>query len=442
MVARLKVIKHKTMAVLSIKIDFDSIENGISHHDFFDSSFYSDIATSSKLQFRMRKVDYGKLMKLTIAQACSNNKDSTIKIDKLRQDYEETFGIEICNKPFHNALVKDEMQDFCATIIKHVYNVVYKNSRNFADLEVKKLVKELNVTDVVAIDGVEISLNHRCIDNLGLPCKSKKEDQAGFKLHIAYSLLHKRILYIDLTSAVESERAHVNIEQLKGCLTLMDRGYSSLNLEDQLDANGIKFIIRAKEKHVGQVINSYNPGNGIKYKHTMWQGYNIPGLTNSKSKKDKDVDFIYNADKTQKIRRIVVIKKQSYVERNESSFSIYRTNIPRSCCNSISIYYLYRCRWQVELVAKSLQSGNSLSGINSGKASINLFYITVCLIAAALKSFYGMKAFKDNLSRMSILKVSCLYTPFVNFFSDIAKGLKKSSIYEREKSLLDTIIRN
>ena len=138
MVARLKVIKHKTMAVLSIKIDFDSIENGISHHDFFDSSFYSDIATSSKLQFRMRKVDYGKLMKLTIAQACSNNKDSTIKIDKLRQDYEETFGIEICNKPFHNALVKDEMQDFCATIIKHVYNVVYKNSRNFADLEVKK----------------------------------------------------------------------------------------------------------------------------------------------------------------------------------------------------------------------------------------------------------------------------------------------------------------
>ena len=66
----------------------------------------------------------------------------------------------------------------------------------------------------------------------------------------------------------------------------------------------------------------------------------------------------------------------------------------------------------------------------------------MCLIAAALKSFYGMKAFKDNLSRMSILKVSCLYTPFVNFFSDIAKGLKKSSIYEREKSLLDTIIRN
>ena len=86
-------------------------------------------------------------------------------------------------------------------------------------------------------------------------------------------------------------------------------------MEDQLDANGIKFIIRAKEKHVGQVINSYNPGNGIKYKHTMWQGYNIPGLTNSKSKKDKDVDFIYNADITQKIRRIVVIKKQSYVER-------------------------------------------------------------------------------------------------------------------------------
>ena len=53
-----------------------------------------------------------------------------------------------------------------------------------------------------------------------------------------------------------------------------------------------------------------------------------------------------------------------------------------------------------------------------------------------------MKAFKDNLSRMSLLKVSCLYTPFVNFFTDIAKGLKKSSIYEKERTLLETIKRN
>lgn len=216
------------MAVLSIKIDFDSIEKVVSHRDFFNESFFTEIAASTKLQFRLRKVDYGKLTMLAVAKACSNNKDSTIKIDKLRQDYEETFGIKICNKPFHNALVKDEMQDFCATILKYVYDVVYRNSRNFKDLEVKKLINELQVKDVIAIDGVELSLNHRCIDNLGLPCKSKHEDQAGFKLHIAYSLLHKRILYIDLTSAVESERAHVNIDQLKGCLTLMDRGNHNL----------------------------------------------------------------------------------------------------------------------------------------------------------------------------------------------------------------------
>lgn len=220
------------------------------------------------------------------------------------------------------------------------------------------------------------------------------------------------------------------------------RGYSSLDLEDKLDDNGIKFIIRAKDRHSGQVIKSYEPSNGIKCKRNTWQGCNIKGLINSNSKKDKDVDFVYNADTNQKVRRIVLIKKQRYVERNESAFGIYRTNIPRSYCNSMSIYYLYRCRWQVEILAKTLRSGNSLGGINSGKASINLFYITVCLIAAVLKSFYGMKAFKDDLSRMSILKVSCLYTPFVNFFTDIAKGLKRSSIYEREKLLLDTINRN
>lgn len=434
-----------TMNLVSLNLHENSTDNHqpINLLKLLDPDFLDHVARKMNLCLRQRKISYGKLFLCFVAQVSGNNKNSTVTIESLRKKIEETLGISIQAKPLHNAIRKAEMTGYSLAILRGVYDCLGQVVGKRCDKTVARLAKDLGGKDIIAIDGVEVPAYPGCEANFGPYCKSKQEGKCAFKLHIAYSLLKRTVLYIDITSAVESERSHVHPDLLKDCLVIMDRGYCSLAMEEEPDRMGVKYLVRAKEKANGRVVKSYHPETGLELKRNPYQGCSLRGLCSSKSVADKDTDYLFetsNAPHT--TQRVVCIKKPGHVKRGKGAYGVYRTNLSRDVCSAKTIYSLYRLRWQVELLAKSMKSGNSLAGINSGLLSINALYISACLVSAAVKLYYAVKTFSCDLAQMSMLKVNMTFDAFKSFLIDLAKGLQKSAIYVRICELKDNLQKN
>ncbi len=96
---------------------------------------------------------------------------------------------------------------------------------------VRKLLKNLNVKDIVLIDGTEIDARPSPAkdekfqgNGKGCPHLDGEPPRLGIKLHAAYSVAKQNFIYIDVTEACESERARVLTEKLSDCLIIADRG--------------------------------------------------------------------------------------------------------------------------------------------------------------------------------------------------------------------------
>lgn len=122
--------------------------------------------------------------------------------------------------------------------------------------------------------------------------------------------------------------------------------------------------------------------------------------------------------------------------------TILRTNIPRKSIDLKQLFLIYRLRWQVELYAKCLKSGNSLQSINSEILSVILSFINISMLSSMCKNYFGiMDKLKRGIACLSILKLNC--TSFV-----FAEAILKFSVVSRNtrtqifKKLFDFIESN
>ena len=70
---------------------------------------------------------------------------------------------------------------------------------------------------------------------------------------MAYSVARQNFVYIDVTDARESERAHVLTDRLSDCLIIADRGYVSFELEKKIGESNNRFIIKGKCNTAGEI---------------------------------------------------------------------------------------------------------------------------------------------------------------------------------------------
>lgn len=429
------------MSILSINSSHFSNKN--QHiRDILSIDNLNQMAKGIRLARRDRKMIFGSMFNELVAMVSGSNKPSTVCVKELYRRFCKNNNVLMSNTAFQDAISKEEMVTFCKTLLNEVYASISRLNNTMNSSLLFQLAKRLNVDDIVAIDGVEIPLSSTCLLNKKMKeiVATKQEGSAAFKLHIAYSIKHKRIVYMDMTEPLKSERDHVHADLLKNSLVLMDRGYESQDLFCELDEAGVYYVCRAKNKKAGQAEQAFSTSTGLPLACTVYNGSTITGLQNKARVKKRDynvdVDFTFNSDKSKRKYRIVAIKKPSYASPKEKDdYGLYFTNIPRGKMNAEGIYLLYRLRWQVELMAKSLKQGCSLGGINSSKEEINFLYITACLVAAAVKLFYGLTAFKHDIEAMSLLKVFKVFGPFQELIRKFAQGYKTSSICAEEKRL-------
>lgn len=359
-------------------------------------------------------VDY---LLLAISVCMSSPKEREYRLARFAERYNQQYGLKLAHKNIYDQLCKDEALVFTTQVTKEVLAVVtQKIAPKFRQLlprELSSILRQYAVKDIILIDGVEISVYPGCADNFDCHGKgrNKNDGQAakpGLKLHVAFSLVSMSFAYVEVTGACGNEKSQVLPERFHNSLLIMDRGYVSDELEDNIiHTNGNSFIIKGKRNMAGRVVRAYRDDGKLRDKYHGKKVSELP--------KNVNLDLDVMLKHGQIIR---VIQRTKTVSRdNDCPVTILRTSVPRAQACLEQIFETYRIRWQVELGAKSLKSGNALHSINSSKLNLILNFINITLLSSLCKLYYGLKTIiTRKLSWISLLKLQCSGLIFSELF--------------------------
>lgn len=426
---------------LSISADKSTVIQK-SLHEILSPEHLLEVARRVGLLKILKEFNAADYLLTAISFCMLSPKEREYRLVRFSQRYNEKHGTSLDPKNIHNQLRKPQMLEFTSEITKEIIALTantlkVKRSELMSD-ELGALLEKLGVKDIILIDGVEMTLYPGCIDNFECKGKGRKhtdgtEAKPRLKLHVAFSLCKMIFEYIQVTEACGNEKEQVLPESFHNCLLIMDRGYVADSLENRIsNTNGNKFLIKGKRNMAGTVLKAYDVNGRLRPKYTGRKVSQLP--------KHLHLDLDVKLSNGQVIRVIQHVKTKS--RNNTSPVTILRTNIPRKSIDLKQLFLIYRLRWQVELYAKYLKSGNSLQSINSEILSVILSFINISMISSMCKNYFGIMAkLKRGIACLSILKLNC--TSFV-----FAEAMLKFSVVSRNtrtqifKKLFDFIESN
>ena len=200
-----------------------SLRKNASPRSFLNQKAINSLARKFHLQVRERKMDFGIMVGSALELGTSHRKEHMVTIESLRLQYEKDSGVHISSKCFHNRLDQPELSKFGNELVTAAVKAYGKLCGRSPDNYCKELIDTLGVSDIILIDGTEISVRN----SLSAQCECKGKLHAGLKLHVAFSLKKQSFENINVTQAVDSERAEVLPEHYKNVLFIMDAGVSA-----------------------------------------------------------------------------------------------------------------------------------------------------------------------------------------------------------------------
>ena len=391
---------------------------------------------------RMRKFQPSRYFLTSASCMCSSTEDAEFKLINFHNAYNEGLPghLKMTKKCIHKQIDSPESVRTARRLLGELLGTcrcrrIRKTLGKCSPLELRRLLEILGVDDIILVDGTEIDVTYRCIDNLdckgkGRPHSDGRPARPGIKLHVAFSVLSQICVHAGITSAVGSEREWVLPNTFRNVLIIADRGYISEDLEDEIARSGNLYLIRGKSANAGTVEACYgSDGKRIE---------RLEGKKLSEVDKGLDADMDVVTKTGHKLRLIQSVNGTGKGEK----LKFMRTNIPRSILNICQMCMLYRLRWSIELYNKANKSHNSLKAPNSGKENVILFHVILSVIASILKSWCGIMARKAcGIQWMSLLKLHAQNTKFKELLLALAdKG--KSTAYQNFKDLLPHLAEN
>ena len=83
---------------------------------------------------RYRKFSFGDFIPLVLSKLSEHQKQHVLSLEELRLEYKRLFNVQIANKPFHNALDKEELDKIELEIASALLNQLskqFKKSRHY-----------------------------------------------------------------------------------------------------------------------------------------------------------------------------------------------------------------------------------------------------------------------------------------------------------------------
>ena len=449
------------------------------------SASVEEIARKSGAIVRSRQLKLHKYVAASLFVAGNSPNINNLTLNSVFNVYDmladESKGEKLSKKCVHKHLDSDKMAECMKSLLERVCSVAagltQKNYQKIVPGDVRKLLRKLNVKDIILIDGTEIDARPSLAKdeefrgaNKGRPHLDGEPSRPCIKLHVAYSVAKQTFAYIDVTNACESERAHVLTEKFSDCLIVADRGYVGAELEKKIAGSGNFFIIKGKSNTAGNIEAAFDSNSSeipelkgkklkeaeiaermdfdissVRYIHAAKEEPNRETAEedelNAATPEEEECSREKPSCETHRCR---IAREPSLNGSDGENVITLRTNLPRELVSSEQLFMLYRIRWTVEIFNKVCKSSNALHSINSGKKAIVYEFIVLSIMSNVIKTYLGYLAqISHNVEWMSMQKLNRYLTGSVleRFYAAIL-NYGKSKIYQVVNDLLGLIAQN
>jgi len=287
------------------------------------------------------------------------------------------------------------------------------------------VLKKLKLPKIVLIDSSTVSLWESVATIF-----PRIWTTVAIKLHACFDLMSGKIEWFESSASSSNDQNHFpNIQDfIKGTLFIFDLGYWSHNLLIKIDESCSFFLSRIKSNET------------IKIKKI------VSGL--SKEYEGKCLSSIVFKKNRSSIIEFTCLISHENIEKYFRVFGfwnpenkIYHWYISNLNIEAYLIYPLYRLRWQIELIFKSMKSNFNLKKISSGNEHIinNLMLANVCsyLISLAIIDISTPELKEEELLALSFQRVGkILKLVAMDFANVFLKSNKHINILKNKIKML------
>jgi hypothetical protein len=270
----------------------------------------------------------------------------------------------------------DRFTGEAAAMMKHLFLKALDRSTEKERQALVDVLGGSGILDLWAADTTQVTLPR----SAAWAFPSTNEAHGGIKVTATLSVLFQKVERIEITDALTSDRKALRLPRwLHGVLLVLDLGYFDHKLFADIERRGGFFVSRLKENSF-PVIESIRSGLGQGHVGKVLYG-NLPyrGVV------DVDARFTVRGKKSRVFRvvRVPVLVE----ERNGGVFRDdlwFVTNLPADHFSAETIAILYRYRWEIEQLFRTLKTVGRLDQLRSANAEVIHTFIYATLLGMVL----------------------------------------------------------
>lgn len=242
--------------------------------------------------------------------------------------------------------------------------------------------------DVIAVDATVVKVD----DSLKSVWKGTRQNtaQAALKVHAWVRAFTGELLKYRITADAHGDGTAFGVDhQLRGCLVLVDKGYSSPSLWRRIQNVGGYFLTRLPKDRDPEIVRELRRHRGRARKLA---GRSLRAALQGAQRHIVDVAALFRC-RVRKYRtttnrwteepfRVVAVRQR------DGTYEVFVTNAPPDVLPAEAVQRTYRLRWEVETFFKTAKSGSGLPELPSTKQHI----VETLVYASLLRATTSMQA--------------------------------------------------
>lgn len=377
---------------------------------------FDDMARDTKLIQRAGKYEGHAMFWSIVGGFCVGQ--ATEIAGMLRAFIKDT-GIHLGYSAWYDRLSKDEFCVFMKEAAEHFINHVYTQH-----LDVKgRWLGQFR--DIYIQDGSSFGINDLLHEYY--PGRFTHTSPAAVELHVFHSLRYGCPQTINLAPDSVSEYQFMPTENnadLAQTLSLMDRGYGSLEKLHKIEQEDGFFVVRMKD-NINPIIVSVNKADdrlSRYFKDKLFQDVRL------KRKNNYDFKVQFRDENIFRCLRVTALWNP-----HTKQHVLFLTNTRADQLPLKTIGKIYRLRWQIELLFKELKSHTELRKFLTANSNIAAGFIWAAFCALFIRRFLVCAVQKISGKRLSFHKAAISARNFMPEFISCAlkhfEGLKQYLLY-------------
>jgi len=242
--------------------------------------------------------------------------------------------------------------------------------------------------DVIAVDATVVKVH----DNLEGVWKATRRNttKAALKVHAWVRVFTGELLKYRVTADAHGDGRAFGVDhELRGCLVLFDKAYSSPSLWRRVEHVGSYFLTRLPLDRDPEVVAVLRRHRG--------RARNLTGLPLREALSGLKRQYVdLEASFRCKVRKYGTLTNRWVVEtfrvvavrRHDGTYAVFVTNAPPHMLPTEAVPRTYRLRWEVETFFKTAKTGSGLPELPSSKQHI----VETLLYASLLRATTSMQA--------------------------------------------------